>query len=203
MGMSTALRNATLDSGYDAVFNSGSLEFRTAAAADADTAPAGSLLASVSTPADAFANAAAGVKSKAGTWSVAASAGGTIVSARLKQTADLGTTNTTDERHDFTVGVQGATVAITAASIVGGMAQFTCTAHGYSNGDMVEIAGHNVAYNRKWIVYNVTANTFQVASSAATNGANGTSRKSFEICVDNTSINSGQTITVNSLDIVL
>jgi hypothetical protein len=123
--------------------------------------------------------------------------------ARLKQTADLGTTNTTDERHDFTVGVQGSNVAITAASLVGGMAQFTATAHGFANGDMVEITGHSVtAYNRKWIVYNVAANTFQVASGVAV-GTGGNVRKSFEICVDNTSINSGQTITVNSLDIVL
>jgi hypothetical protein len=48
MGMSTALRNATLDSGYDAVFNSGSLEFRTGSIpTDADQAPTGSVLATV------------------------------------------------------------------------------------------------------------------------------------------------------------
>ena len=204
MGMSTALRNVVLDTGYDAVFNSHNLIGRTGAIpSDADQAPTGSVLFTIVTPADCFSPTAAGDKAKLGTWSVAAAAAGVIGYARLQQTTDLGTLNTVDERHDFTVGIAGANVAITASSIVGGMAQFTCTAHGLANGDMVEITGHNAAYNRKWIVYNITANTFQVASGAAVAGAAGNSKKSFEMTVDNTNIALSQVITVNSLDIII
>lgn len=204
MGMSTGLRNVVLDSGYDAWANAHNLIFKVGAQpADADQAPIGAVLATIVIPADGFSAAALGIKAKLGTWSVAASAAGTIGHARMQQTTDLGTTNITDERHDFTVGIAGPNLAITAASIVGGQAQFTTAAHSLADGDMVEITGHNAAYNRKWIINTITATTFRVPSMAAVNGANGNARKSFEITVDNTVIAAAQVITVNSLDIII
>jgi hypothetical protein len=105
--LSTALCNAILDSGLGTQFDGGSaiLEGRTGSpVADADTAPTGTVVVSVAIPSDAFAAAAARVLAKAGTWQDAgADSAGTIGYWRMRLSGDLGTTNTTDKRMDFTV----------------------------------------------------------------------------------------------------
>lgn len=110
--ISDAAANAILETGYDAVFNSGVLELWSGTRpASANTTPAGTLLASGTLPADAFAAAASRTKAKSGTWTLTgvsgAGAGTNATWYRLKQAADLGTTNTTDERQDGSVTVTG------------------------------------------------------------------------------------------------
>ena len=72
----TTNANAILDGAYD-IYNAGSLKIYTGAQPTRDTAPTGTLLATITLPATAFTAAAAGSKAKNGTWSVAAAAAGT------------------------------------------------------------------------------------------------------------------------------
>lgn len=81
--INTAFGNAVLD-GFDAVFNSGTLEIRSGAAPGADNVATGTVLATILLPADALAPAAARSKAKSGTWQdAAADAGGTAAHFRL------------------------------------------------------------------------------------------------------------------------
>lgn len=112
---STAAKNAVLDTGFDAVFNGGVLEIRSGAQpASANDAAAGTLLASIPLPADAFAAAVNGLKSKSGTWQdPAGDAAGVAAWFRIKQSDDAGSTNGTDERVDGDVTLTGAGGALT------------------------------------------------------------------------------------------
>ena len=120
LGFSTACANTMFDSGINATFNSGVLELRDGTRpTDADTAPTGTLLASIDLPADAFSAASGGTMALTGTWTEAsAPATGNVTWFRLKQTGDLGTTNTTDERIDGNVGTSGSDLNLTTTSIV-------------------------------------------------------------------------------------
>ncbi len=110
---STGFRTTLLESGMDTVFNSGVMEVRSGTQPDsADNAPTGTLLASIPLPADAFAAASAGVKSKTGTWEdVSADATGTATWFRIKASGDLGTTNQTDPRMDGSVSQTNGTLS--------------------------------------------------------------------------------------------
>lgn len=106
--LSTGLRNAILATGFDPQFDSGVLEIRSGVRpASANTAPAGTALASIPLPADAFAAPSGGSSAKAGTWTDAADAAGTATWFRLRKTTDLGTTNTTDVRLDGSCSMTG------------------------------------------------------------------------------------------------
>lgn len=124
--LSTAMRNAMLNGWANgtgvSLYDSAVLEIRSGTIpADADTAPTGSVLASITLPADSFGAAAAGVIAKAGTWQdTSADATGTATWFRIRQTGDLGTTNTTDERIDGTVGTSGADLNLDNTSIATG-----------------------------------------------------------------------------------
>ena len=128
--ISTGAANAQADS-FGILFNAGVLEIRSGTApAAAATAPAGTLLASITLPADAFGAPAAGVIAKAGTWQdAAADAAGTATWARFKQSGDLGTTNSTDIRCDVDIGAtgSGATLELDNTSITVGQ-EVTVTA---------------------------------------------------------------------------
>lgn len=114
LGWSTALANSVLDnflnSGAGQSFlNSAIIEIRSGTRpASADTAPAGTLLAEITAPADAMAAASSGACAKSGTWADAsADASGTAAWFRVKLSGDAGTTNTTDKRLDGNVTVTG------------------------------------------------------------------------------------------------
>jgi len=83
------VRNDLLD-GIDSTFNSGTLEIRTGAQpASANDAASGTVLATITLPADAFAAAASGAKAKLGTWSdTSADATGTAGHFRMRNGAD-------------------------------------------------------------------------------------------------------------------
>lgn len=113
-GFSTALANSILDevgnSGSgQSFFDSAILEIRSGSKpATADTAPSGTLLASMTLPADAMAAAASLAMAKSGTWSdSSADAAGTAGHFRIKRSGDLGTSNTTDKRMDGTITATG------------------------------------------------------------------------------------------------
>jgi len=83
------VRNDLLD-GIDSTFNSGTLEIRSGAQpASANDVATGTVLATITLPADAFAAAASGSKAKLGTWSdAAADATGTAGYFRMNNGAD-------------------------------------------------------------------------------------------------------------------
>lgn len=101
--ISTFMRTALITAAD--IFNSGVLELRTGAPPGPNAADAGTLIASITLPADAFGAPASGVIAKSGTWADAsADATGTVGHFRLKQAGDTGgATGTTDERIEGTV----------------------------------------------------------------------------------------------------
>jgi hypothetical protein len=112
ISLSTGYKNTMLDGqfngGAGANFDSGVLEIRTGAAPGPDAVPTGTLLVSITLPADAFAAATGGHVAKAGTWSAAATGTGTAAHFRLKTSSDGGGSSTTDRRIEGTVTATGS-----------------------------------------------------------------------------------------------
>lgn len=119
LGLSTAAANALLDTGIQTTFDSGVLEIRSGTRpASADTLPTGTVLATIPIPADSFNAASGGTITKQGVWQDgSADATGTATWFRLQQAADLGTTNTTDERIDGDVAVSASDLNLTTTAI--------------------------------------------------------------------------------------
>lgn len=85
---SVAVNNAKLDAIETTVGTAPKLQIRTGAQpANCAAADSGTLLAEITLPSDWLANAAAGAKAKAGTWTVAAVAAGIAAHFRIKDTA--------------------------------------------------------------------------------------------------------------------
>lgn len=104
---SDAAARTILDSGYNAMFNSGTLEIRTGAPPGPGAAPTGTLLVSISLPADAFAAASGRSILKSGTWQANAGAAGTAGHYRLKATGDTGAATQNEPREEGTVTATG------------------------------------------------------------------------------------------------
>lgn len=138
LAISTALQNHMLNGALNGAaginFDSGVLEIRSGAAPGPNAADGGTLLASITVPADAFAAASGGSAAKSGTWEdTSADATGTAAHFRIKQSGDTGgATGSTDERFEGTVSgtggggdieldntsiTSGQTVTITAFSL--------------------------------------------------------------------------------------
>jgi hypothetical protein len=121
--ISTALANSMLNAWAngtaDSFFDSAIMEIRSGTIpADADTAPTGTVGASITLPADAVAAASAHAIAKSGTWSdSSADASITATWFRIRRSGDAGTTNTTDKRMDGTVGTSGADLNLDNTSI--------------------------------------------------------------------------------------
>ena len=128
---STGLRNAILDSGLGTQFDSGVLEIRSGTRpTGANDAPTGTVLASISLPADAFAAAASGSIAKSGTWQdTSADASGTATWFRFRTTGDGGGVSTTDKRFDGDIATSGSDLNIDNTSINSGQ---TVTVTSYS-----------------------------------------------------------------------
>jgi hypothetical protein len=128
LAFSTAFANASLNgfgnSGAGFNFDAGVLEIRSGAAPGPDEADAGTLLASITLPADAFGAAAAKAMAKAGTWSDAsADAGGVAAHFRVKQSGDTrGASGATDERIEGTVGQGSGDLSLDNTTIVAAQA---------------------------------------------------------------------------------
>jgi hypothetical protein len=201
--MTVRKNDALVNRQFDMTFNlaaalhmldGGTSEFRDAVQpSNGNAAAPGNIVASVTHAPDASAAGTSRGVSLIGTMEdTSADADGTIRMVRFKDPTGVFT-------FDCSAGQQGPAIGITAAALVGGVAQFTAPAHGFANGDQVEISGHSVAaYNTKWDVFNVTANTFQVFSTLAP-GASGTARKTFDVVVDNATLVAGQDFKVLSM----
>ena len=110
---SVAVRNAMLDAIETAIGASAILKIRTGAApADCATADSGTVLASISCPADYLAAAASGAKAKSGTWQDA-SADATGTAAHFRLYASDGTTC----HAQGTVGTSGTDMIVDNTSL--------------------------------------------------------------------------------------
>lgn len=108
LATSTALKNQILDGILNSAaginFDDDILEFRTGAAPGPDLAATGTLVGSITLPADAFATAASGSADSSGTWEEpAADAAGTIAHFRMKLTGDTDVADGTEVRIEGTV----------------------------------------------------------------------------------------------------
>src|SRR6266566_4269055 len=121
---STAVRNAELDQIEATIGTSAVLKlFSGAEPVNCAAADPSGLLCTINLPADWMNAAAAGAKTKLGTWSAAASAGGTIASWRIY--ASDGTTcgmqgNTTDMTFDNTSVANLQVVTVNTFTITAG-----------------------------------------------------------------------------------
>lgn len=124
--ISTGARNALLDTGIDTAFDGGTLQIRSGGIVNPNNAPSGTLLASITLPADAFGAVSAGAMAKAGTWEdSSADASGTAGHFRLISSTDGGGTSSTDIRIEGTITGTGGggdleldSTAITATQTV-------------------------------------------------------------------------------------
>ncbi len=117
------VKNTMLDA-LDSPWNSGTLEIRTGAAPGAGNSATGTVLATITLPADAFAASSGGTKAKSGTWQDAsADATGTAAHYRLTGSSHVieGTVTATggggDVELDSTSIVSGGTVTITGFTL--------------------------------------------------------------------------------------
>lgn len=120
--LNTTLKNTILD-GFDSAFNSATLEIRSGSAPGAGNTATGTVLASITAPADAFAAASGGTKAKNGTWSdSSADATGTAGHFRMTSGSNVieGTVTATggggDIELDSTSIAAGQVVTITSLS---------------------------------------------------------------------------------------
>jgi len=117
--LNTTLKNTLLD-GLDTTFNSGTLYIRTGSAPGANNAPTGTVLVTITLPADAFAAASGGTKVSQGTWQdLAADATGTAGYFRM-----IGGSNTLEGTVTATGG--GGDMTLDSVAIVTGQ-QVTIT----------------------------------------------------------------------------
>lgn len=125
--MSPTLKRLLLDGGFNSGsgtnFDSGVLEIRSGAAPGPEAAETGTLLASITLPADAFAAASGSAIAKAGTWSDASADGtGTAAHFRMRRSGDSGGASTTTSRIEGTVGQGSGDISLDNTSIVTGQA---------------------------------------------------------------------------------
>ena|SRR5260221_650575 len=122
---STTVRNAELDQIETTIGTTVTLVlFSGAEPANCAAADPSGVLATITLPTDWLANASAGVKAKAGTWSVGASASGTVASWRVKDGAAVVHLqgNTADMTFDNTSLNSGQTITVNTFSITAGNA---------------------------------------------------------------------------------
>lgn len=132
-GLANAMLDGQLNSGSGASFaDSQSLKIYSGSApALANTAESGSLLATITLPADAFAAASAKACAKSGTWSTTASGTGTAGYYRIVGSGDDGTLSTTQKRIQGTCGQGSGDLSLDNTSIATGQ---TVTISSYSVG---------------------------------------------------------------------
>jgi hypothetical protein len=123
--ISTGARNHIVNSlvnGANGVsFDSGVLEIRTGSPPGPDNADSGTLLASISLPADAFDAASGGQSLKLGTWQdSSADASGTAGHFRMKRSGDSGGASTTAIRIEGTVGQGSGDLSLDNTNIATG-----------------------------------------------------------------------------------
>ncbi len=134
--MSPTMKRVILDgvfnSGSGINFDSGVLEIRSGAAPGPEAAEGGTLLASITLPADAFAAASGSSDAKAGTWQDASADNtGTAAHFRMRRSGDSGGASTTTSRLEGTVGTSGSDINLDSVSITAGQS-VTITSFSFS-----------------------------------------------------------------------
>lgn len=191
--MQAAMRNRQADSLGDD-FNSGTLEILTGAQpAAADDAASGTLLVTITLPADAFAAASSGAAAKSGTWSAVAAATGEGGWFRMKNSAATRHIDGAIMPEDTLNGA----ITDTATTIT------VVSTTGFSATGTIRIESEDITYT------GITATTF----TGCTRGANSTTaiahstsvrvqgRSDGELGLNLNTITSGQTVTVSSFTI--
>lgn len=127
ISVSTGLKDALLNGQFNAgsgagAFDSGTLAIYSGSApANANAAVTGTVLATITLPADAFAASSSGSVAKSGTWSdSSADATGTASHYRLVASGDDGTLSTTQKRIQGTVGQGSGDLSLDNTSIASG-----------------------------------------------------------------------------------
>lgn len=171
---SVAVRNAALDAEETAIGASPILRFRTGAVpANCAAADSGSVLVSMSLPADPLANASAGAKALTGTWSGTSS--GTGIGQHWRMYDAAGTT----------------------CHYQGLLSEAYANSKTYAVGQTV----HNVNGVYRCTTTGASASSGTGPSGTGTGIVDGAAQFSYiqaapDMTIDNTSINSGQTMTV-------
>jgi hypothetical protein len=188
--LSTSVRNARLDTVESTIGTSAQLKVRTGAPpANCAAADAGTVLATMTLPADWMAAAAAGSKALSGTWQDAsADATGTAGHFRIYDSA--GTTC-------HIQGTAGQNVVLTTSALTaanGNVLTFTATTGvvaGMNVAGTGVVAGSTVA-----AVTGTTVTLSQTSTAGVASGASITF--SYDLSLDNASIAAGQSVTVAS-----
>ena len=130
--MKRVILDGDFNSGSGINFDSGVLEIRSGAAPGPEAAEGGTLLASITLPADAFAAASGSAIAKAGTWQDASADGtGTAAHFRMMRSGDSGGASTTTSRLEGTVGTSGSDINLDSVSITAGQS-VTITSFSFS-----------------------------------------------------------------------
>lgn len=190
---SVAVRNGRLDSIETTIGVSAILEIRSGSPpANCATADSGTLLASMTLPSDWMSAASSGSKDKSGTWQDAsANNSGTAGHFRVKDSGG----STCHLQGTCGVSVPLTTNNSTAAN--GNVLNFASTT-GVVVG--MNISGTGVVAGATVVA--VTGTTVTMSHTSTAGVANGASITfSYDMSIDNASINSGQTVTVNTYTI--
>lgn len=194
---SATVKNAKLDSEETTIGTAPLLRvYNGTIPATADTALAGNtLLATGALPSDWLGNAAAGVKSKAGAWTITGqAAAGAGTAATFFRIYDSAGTNC-HKQGTFGVAVPLTTNALTAAnSNVLNFAATTGVAVGQT------ISGTGIPVGATVLAFTGTTVTMSVASTAGVANAAAITF-GYDITVDNNSIANAQVLTVNTFSI--
>jgi hypothetical protein len=191
--LSTSVRNARLDTVESTIGTSAQLKVRTGAPpANCAAADTGTVLASMTLPADWMAAAAAGSKALSGTWQDAsADATGTAGHFRIYDSA--GTTC-------HVQGTAGTNVVLTTSALTaanGNVLTFAATTGvvaGMNVSGTGVVAGSTVAA--------VTGTTVTLSMTSTAGVASGASITfSYDLSLDNASIAAGQSVTVASFNL--
>jgi len=186
---STAVRNAMLDVTESVPGTSAVLRIYTGSPpANPAAAASGTLLVSMNLPSNWMADAASGSKALAGSWTGTASAAGTAGHYRIWDS----TVTTCHEQGTVTAQVQLTTNALTAAN--GNVLNFASTT-GVVVG--MNVSGTGVPTGATVVAVGGTTVTLSATSTAGvSNGA--TITFGGDITLDNTSIASAQSVTINT-----
>lgn len=187
---STALRNALLDAYETAIGTAPTLEIRTGTQpANCAASDTGTALVTITLPSDWLAAASGGNKALLGTWSGTAANTGTAGHYRIKQGG------TCHEQGSVGMATTIATNASTSAnSNVLNHASTTGVAAG------MKVTGTGIEPDTYVLAFTSTTTTLSRASSAGvSNGASIT--YGFDLNLQNTSITSGQTVSISQFDL--
>jgi hypothetical protein len=188
--LSTAVRNARLDTVESTIGVSATLRIRTGAPpANCAAADTGTVLATMTLPSDWMAAASAGTKAMAGTWQDAsADATGTAGHYRIYDSAGT----TCHEQGTAGQSVSLVTNALTAAN--GNVLNFAATT-GVVAG--MNVSGTGVVAGTTVVA--VTGTTVTLSATSTAGVANGTTITfAYDLPLDNASIAAGQSVTVAS-----